>query len=105
MIKEQHMNRRSIFSVKLRRSATGEEHVRTVFAADESLAKERAIAKARAVLPMFVEMKYERFEVVSCDVDRSAAVSRKPTSRRLSKKHTVRYTELSPARFKDFWRS
>jgi hypothetical protein len=47
------MTRRNTFSVKLRRSATGEEHVRTIFAADESTAKERAIAKARAVLPLF----------------------------------------------------
>jgi hypothetical protein len=68
------MSRRTIFSVKLRRSATGEEHVRTMFAADESTAKEKAIARARAVLPLFVERKYELFEVVSCDVDaRSAA--------------------------------
>jgi hypothetical protein len=65
------MKRRTVFSVKLRRSATGEEHVRTIFAADESTAKERAIAKARAVLPLFVERKYERFEIVSCDVDAS----------------------------------
>ena len=63
------MSRRTVFSVKLRRSATGEEHVRTIFAADEPTAKERAIAKARAVLPLFVERKYEQFEVVSCDVD------------------------------------
>jgi hypothetical protein len=69
MEKEQHMGRRTVFSVKLRRSATGEEHVRNIFAADESTAKERAIAKARAVLPLMVERKYEPFEVVSCDID------------------------------------
>ena len=63
------MSRRTVFSVKLRRSATGEEHVRTILAADETTAKESAIARARAVLPLFVERKYERFEVVSCDVD------------------------------------
>ena len=61
------MGRKTTFSVKLRRSATGEEHVRTIFAADELAAKERAIARARAVLPLFVERKYERFEVVSCE--------------------------------------
>jgi hypothetical protein len=61
------MGRKTAFSVKLRRSATGEEHVRTIFAADELAAKERAIARARAVLPQFVERKYERFEVVSCE--------------------------------------
>jgi hypothetical protein len=65
------MTRRTAFSVKLRRSATGEEHVRTIFAADESIAKERAIAKARAVLSLFAERAYERFEIVSCDVDAS----------------------------------
>jgi hypothetical protein len=63
------MSRRTIYSVKLRRSATGEEHVRTIFAADESTAKEKAIAAARAVLPLFVERKYERFEVLSCSID------------------------------------
>jgi len=74
------MSRRNVFSVKLRRSATSEEHVRTIFAADESTAKERAIAKARAVLPLFVERKYERFEVLSCDVDtRRPLRPRKPT--------------------------
>ena len=65
----QHMSRRTVFSVKLRRTATGEEHLRTIFAADETTAKERAIAKARATLPLFAEKKYEGFEVVSCEVD------------------------------------
>jgi hypothetical protein len=65
------MARRTVFSVKLRRSTTGEEHVRTIFAPDESIAKERAIAKARGVLPLFVQRAYERFEIVSCDVDAS----------------------------------
>ena len=66
-VMDQHMSRKTAFSVKLRRPATGEEHVRTIFAADESTAKERAIARARAVLPLFVERKYEPFEVLSCD--------------------------------------
>ena len=61
------MSRKTAFSVKLRRSTTGEEHVRTIFAADELTAKERAIARAPAVLPLFVERQYERFEVVSCE--------------------------------------
>ena len=60
------MSRKTAFSVKLRRLGTGEEHVRTVFAEDESAAEERAIARARAVLPLFVERKYESFQVVSC---------------------------------------
>jgi hypothetical protein len=77
MEKEQHMGRRTVFSVKLRRSTTGEEHVRTIFAADESTAKERAIAKARAVLPLMVEREYERFEVVSCDVDAKSNLRRR----------------------------
>jgi hypothetical protein len=71
------MNRRTVFSVKLRRSATGEEHVRTIFAADEATAKARVIAKARAVLPLFAERKYERFEVVSCDVDARSNLRRR----------------------------
>jgi phage terminase Nu1 subunit (DNA packaging protein) len=70
------MNRRTVFSVKLRRSATGEA-VRTIFAADEATAKARAIAKARAVLPLFAERKYERFEVVSCDVDARSNLRRR----------------------------
>jgi hypothetical protein len=71
------MIRKAVFSVKLRRSTTGEEHVRTIIAADESTAKERAIAKARAVLPLFVEREYERFEVVSCDVDARSDLPRR----------------------------
>jgi hypothetical protein len=71
------MNRRTVFSVKLRRSATGEEHVRTIFAADEATAKARAIAKARTVLPLFAERKYERFEVVFCDVDARSNLRRR----------------------------
>jgi hypothetical protein len=62
------MRRKALFSVKLRRSATGEQHVRLIFAADEATAKERGIAKSRAALPMFVERKYECFEVISCEV-------------------------------------
>ena len=71
------MSRRTAFSVKLRRSTTGEEHVRTIFAADEAIAKERAIAKARAVLPKMVEREYERFEVVSCDVEARSSLRRR----------------------------
>jgi hypothetical protein len=79
-LEQQMTGRRMTFSVRLRRQVTGEEHLRMIFAPDETTAKERAIVKARVVLPVMAERQYERFDVVSCDVDTSAAVSRKPTS-------------------------
>jgi hypothetical protein len=63
------MSRLTVFSVKLRRSATGEEHVRAIFARDAATAKTSATANARAVLPLFIERRYERFDVMACDVN------------------------------------
>ncbi len=62
------MNRRAMFDVRLRQSTTSEEHVRTILSNSESKAKESAILKARAALPLFAERIYERFEVLSCEV-------------------------------------
>lgn len=65
---KQGMRRKTQFSIKLRRTSTGEEHVRTILADDEAAAKERAIVRARDVLPLAAERAYEQFEVLSCEV-------------------------------------
>jgi hypothetical protein len=46
MEEEQRMSRRTVFSVKLRRPTTGEEQVRTIFAADESTANRESNRKS-----------------------------------------------------------
>jgi hypothetical protein len=55
------------YEVTLRRTATGDEHKRRVFAPDKETAGKVAIARARKVLPTMAERKYERYEVVACE--------------------------------------
>jgi hypothetical protein len=55
------------YDVVIRRLATGEDYARLIFAADESAARERAIAQAWHVLgASLVERHCGMFEVQSC---------------------------------------
>lgn len=64
------MNPTPRYYVTLRRPATGEEHTRLVFAADEKAASERAVTNARKALETAAEREYEPFEVLSCELRR-----------------------------------
>jgi hypothetical protein len=59
--------RKMKFDVRLRQVSTGEEHNRQIFAQDEAIAKERAVARARSsIAKTMVEREYGQFEVLSC---------------------------------------
>jgi hypothetical protein len=61
------MQKKIPYDIVVRRLATGEEHARLIFAADESIARERAMVRARHALgATFVEREYGEFEIVSC---------------------------------------
>ena len=50
------MQKKIPYNIVVRRLATGEEHARLIFAADESIARERAMVRARHALgATFVE--------------------------------------------------
>ena len=53
------MQKKIPYDIVVRRLATGEEHARLIFAADESIARERAMVRARHALgATFVEREY-----------------------------------------------
>jgi hypothetical protein len=61
------MPRKTAYRVKLRQLETGEVHDRLIFAVDETIAKKRAVERARMALrTTMVERQYGRFEVLSC---------------------------------------
>jgi hypothetical protein len=56
------------YNIRLRRQDTGEVHDRLMIADGEAVAKERAVERARNVLPTMADRQYARFEVLSCEV-------------------------------------
>jgi hypothetical protein len=61
------MRKNIMFAVTLRRTDTGETHVRNILSFDEARAREAAEMKARHMLPPVVEKYGVRFEVLACE--------------------------------------
>jgi hypothetical protein len=59
------MKRKTMFTVTLRRTDTGEDHVRNILCCNEARAREVAVWRARNHLSP-VEKIYVQFEVLAC---------------------------------------